>query len=243
MLKQTLQCILSLQLSPAINKQCRTLLMFFPECRIFKVSEKVFRRLIYSRNTRRYQSAIELARIILLNYHPDLQSGDNTILAIMVDMNHLWENYIFYILKKNAREFDYPVSVQSQPIASFYCHPKSYNVKLRPDILMRKQSGKADEKVVVLDAKWKHAAATSVEDLRQMYAYGQYFRSDKSFLLYPEKLEGKDIQQNEGCFYKPGHDKTLSDQHCGLLFVDLLKEKQLNMNLGKAILDACFDSR
>ena len=89
---------MSLGLSADINNRFLFLLEFFPECKSVKVSEKLFQRLVYSRKTERYRQAIELARIILLNYHPDLKGGSYNILAIMLDMNHLWESYIYYVL-------------------------------------------------------------------------------------------------------------------------------------------------
>jgi len=43
----------------------------------------------------RIWQAAELARIILSNYHPDLNCGSKNILVIVRDMNYIWREDIF----------------------------------------------------------------------------------------------------------------------------------------------------
>ena len=67
----------------------------FPEVSNKNIVEHTFKKIVYNRNNEHYRNAIELARMIILNYNPDIQSGNNYVLAILFDMNKLWEKYIF----------------------------------------------------------------------------------------------------------------------------------------------------
>jgi len=194
------------------------------------INEKFFNRLSYDRKTERYKTAISLARIILLNYHPDIKGGRNNILAIMFDMNLLWENYVYYILKR-AIGSDYSIKPQRK---KYFWKPENGNVvNLQPDIVIER---KTDGNSIVLDTKWKYQSDVSVQDLRQMYAYGKYFNSDQSYLVYPDKVNDKNIDIKSGKFLG---DKDVDDNDaatCGLLFIDILQEgKRLNRELGEKI--------
>jgi 5-methylcytosine-specific restriction enzyme subunit McrC len=237
LLSQTLRCIVSLGLSAELNNRCKFLLEFFPRCKSVRVSEKLFQRLVYSRKTERYRQAIELARIILLNYHPDLKGGSNNILAIMLDMNHLWESYIYYVVNRAARFSDIPVSVEAQRGKPFWRHPGNYDMRLRPDIVVKKNPGSKSEEVLVLDTKWKYRSDTSINDVRQMYAYGRYFGARNTFLLYPDRLGELLVKRKSGTFYKPLTTRELSEDYCGLIFIDLLKGNRLNKEVGKAVIE------
>ena len=56
-------------------------------------------RLAFDRNTERYRPAVALARLIILNYQPDVRRGGHDVLAILFDMNELFEKYILRQLK------------------------------------------------------------------------------------------------------------------------------------------------
>ena len=50
-----------------------------------------FTRLRYDRSTERYRYAVALARLIILNYQPDVRAGREDVLAILFNMNELFE--------------------------------------------------------------------------------------------------------------------------------------------------------
>ena len=49
-----------------------------------KVSENTFNRIIYDRKSNKYKNSIEIARLLLLNYHPDIKVGTNDVLSTNV---------------------------------------------------------------------------------------------------------------------------------------------------------------
>ena len=237
-LLETLHCIQTLNVSASISKSCASMLIDFPECRPFNISEKLFEKLTFDRKTERYKTAISLARIILLNYHPDVKGGSNNVLAIMFDMNLLWENYVYWIIKKCARRLDYKVTLTAQSKALFWQHPDDWNLRLKPDLLIDIAKD-GITKSFILDTKWKYKSDTSVEDVRQMYAYSQYFLREVSYLLYPDKLENNRVTLREGFFYQPSTEDH-SDIKCGIGFLDIINDKKLNISLGDTIVETLF---
>ena len=99
----------SLKLLQRINNNVKlqsritSLLLDFPEMTDIKVSSNTFNRIIYDRKSSKYQNSIEIARLLLLNYHPDIKVGTNDILALMFDMNYLWERFIYASLRKHNK--------------------------------------------------------------------------------------------------------------------------------------------
>jgi 5-methylcytosine-specific restriction enzyme subunit McrC len=66
------------------------------------ITDKTFDRLPLSRNSQKYKEAISIARLIILNYSPDIKNGSENLLAILFNMNDLWQEYILLQLKKNT---------------------------------------------------------------------------------------------------------------------------------------------
>ncbi|SEW05171.1 McrC family protein [Kaistella antarctica] len=195
----------------------------FPDVKTLKVNPTHFGKIEISRKHIPYQQALTIAKLILLNYKPDIQSGRENLLAIMFDMNVLWEEYIFKILKKNHSN-EFQVLGQSKKL--FW----GKNQKIKPDIVL---VNKISNKVYVIDTKWKvlKNSRPSDEDLKQMYVYNHHWASHQSILLYPQSVN----QQNRtGSFALPMDSQ---EHHCQLAFAEILKNGKLNKNLSKEIID------
>ena len=82
------------------------------------VSAETFARLRFDRNTERYRPAMALARMIILNYQPDVRAGGHDVLAILFDMNELFEEYVLRQLKRAA--YGYGVEVHGQHSQRFW---------------------------------------------------------------------------------------------------------------------------
>ena len=232
---EALQAISTMSVSPGINSFCRRLLSDFPECRSIDVRAAHFDRLVYDRKTERYRQAIELARIILLNFHPDLKGGTEHILAIMFDMNLLWETYIFATLLKAAQSLPGGLEIWPQSSEKFWLHPAGWVVSQKPDIVIKRRGDATN--VVVVDTKWKYRSKPSTEDLRQLYTYGHYYNARRRYLLYPGNTP--QIQVEEGKFYDIDQNQFSATETCGLLFVNpFTPGMDLNYAIGRDILEA-----
>ena len=92
-LRKTLKVITRLPVSSEATGTARNLLSLFPELGDIEVNDDLFDKIRYHRKTEAYRKSVEVSRLLLLNYHPDLSHGRNYVLAIMFDMNDLWETW------------------------------------------------------------------------------------------------------------------------------------------------------
>jgi len=207
---------------PVFIDSINRLKLDFPELDSINVTESTFKSISYNRNNNQYQKAIELAKLIILNFSPDIQTGNNNVIAILFDMNDLWEKYVYRLLSKDQIKGNFKVSYQNRM--------KFWNNKLiKPDIVLKKEID-GTEQTFIIDTKWKliDSNKPSDNDLKQMYVYNMYWDSFKSILLYPTNTE----QITEyGKFHK-GRDE---DNLCKLGFLKVYEGLSDNIKLKESI--------
>ena len=215
-LYQTILLLKRINTNISLNSRIGNLLLNFPEMETIKITETVFNKIIYNRKTEGYKNAIEIAKLLLLNYHPDLKNGQNNVLALMFDMNLLWEKFIYVSLRKKLKK---GMTITAQTSKSFWKLDKGYSSTLRPDIVIKDENN-----VVVLDTKWKNIGNSNPksDDLRQMYVYHEYFNAEKVALVYPGDSETK-----KGNYYKIDGNNELSEKKCSIIKIST-DEKEIN---------------
>lgn len=200
----------------ALHSRIGALLLNFPEMVDMKVSESTFDRIIYSRKTLTYKKSIEIARLLLLHYHPDVSRGKDHVLALMFDMNYLWEQFVYVSLRKHK---DSSTTITAQTSKFFWKHQTGYRSKIRPDIVVNKDK----DNCVVLDTKWKNLNGynPSPDDLRQMYVYLEYYGAKRVALVYP----GVESIKTGGTYLHPKTSKE-TDKECSI--ISLSVEPKIN---------------
>ncbi|UCS93776.1 McrC family protein [Echinicola marina] len=197
-----------------LNSRLGALLLDFPELYDIKVTESLFEKITYDRKTDPYRNALGIAKLILLNYHPDVKKGANNVLALMFDMNVLWEQFVYVSLRKHKGS---STSIVAQNTKNFWKPNNGYHSKMKPDIVLNKGM----EDCVVLDTKWKNLNGynPSPEDLRQMFVYMKYYGAKKVALVYP----GVENQNQSGQYYDhSSHDsKDLSEEECSIISIGI----------------------
>ena len=160
-----------------VANQIRTLIARFPELPSVSVTAATFERLPEDRKTRSYAPALAIARLLLLNYHPDVTGGREEVLALLFDMNALWERFLTVALRRYLPAYE--AVAQAQRV---YWRSDRQAATLRPDILLRSPA-----ETIVLDAKWKVLAGgqPGAQDLRQLYVYATQFGARRAALLLP----------------------------------------------------------
>jgi len=206
-----------------LHSRIGALLLHFPEMPDINVSEKTFDRLTLDRKTKPYKKALEISRLLLLHYHPDLSKGRNHVLALMFDMNVLWEKFVFISLKKHK-----DIQVFAQNKRYFWNPVGGQRRTIRPDI--RIENG---NQTFVFDTKWKMLkdSKPSVEDIRQMYAYHHYFKANKVALIYPGILKSV-----SGKYVDIEDQKVDSSFECSLLFLPVTDDvRKWQVEIGEKI--------
>ncbi len=208
-LYKTLRLLNQINTSSKLHSKIGSLLLGFPEQDDLRVSEALFERIQFDRKSDSYKTAISIARLLLLNYHPDVMTGRNNVLALMFNMNALWEQFVYVSLLKHKKK---GVMVEAQLSKSFWRPQSGYRVSIRPDIVLNK----GEENCVVLDTKWKNLSGynPSPDDLRQMFVYHEYFGAQKVALVYPGQFKVR-----EGVFFN--QTGKLSGKECSILPLSL----------------------
>jgi 5-methylcytosine-specific restriction enzyme subunit McrC len=157
------------------------------------------------------------------------------MIALLFDMNQLWEEYVLVMLKKALNSEESKIqqfSINGQVSTSFW-----RNNTLVPDIVLKKGNQK-----IVIDTKWKRPRySASVEDLRQVYTYARFLDATKVMLLYP----GDSSQNKTGIFKTDDYIKLNNSinegvriEHFGMMgFVSVLADEgKLDDKLGDKVL-------
>jgi 5-methylcytosine-specific restriction enzyme subunit McrC len=239
---QILKCALGiverLAVRPSIPARASVLGLSFEQVSDTRITTDTFERLTFDRNAKRYWKAIQLARLIILNYSPDLRGGLENVLAILFDMNRLFERFILVQLLRAQSQVPWAnVQVKGQASKQFWA-----SKTIRPDVVIDVR-GKSGVESLILDTKWKIPSGDqpSDEDLKQMFAYNLHFGARHSLLVYPRADTTQMEAQNP---YAPSASLSSDHHHtCGTHFVDLFDtNQQLRTDLGIRLLNRILSS-
>lgn len=205
-----------------LYSKCKTVQLDFPEVKTILVTEVTFSKIPKTRKTAPYETAMKISKFIILNFAPNISNGSENMLALLFDMNSLWEEYILARLKQSEKE----VTIYGQQSTTFW-----NGISIRPDIVI--ESG---TKKFIIDTKWKNITYSqpSTHDLRQMYVYNDYWNSTKAMLLYPA------IETEFEGFVPFEQNNLRNDQHeCGLGKISIFEtgEDSLNDKIGDEIIE------
>lgn len=232
-LKRALYILSLTNSNSSFDTRIKNLLISFEAVDDVVIREKHFDSLPkLNRKTSHYEQALQFARLIILQYNPDMGAGKEHTIALLFNMNELFEDYVYRILKKALHTEEYQgYSIKGQSRRLFWG-----NQTIRPDIVLTMRSG---EKVVV-DTKWKliYDYRPSDADLKQMYAYNIHFGAKKSILLYPKAIADKPLQS---VFHRS--DLLNQDHSCGLYFADIFEsDGRAKASAAKDILDYIIEA-
>jgi len=175
------------------------------------ITAQHFDRITLNRKSYVYANALEIAKMFILNFSPSLHTGHHAMLTLLFDMNSLWEEYVYRILKKYHQNHQ----VQAQKSKKFW-----ENRSIRPDIIITT----SDKHRTVIDTKWKieNSKRPAINDLKQMFAYNLHW-SANSVLLYPQ------ISQSD----TSGTFQHLQDREydtCKMVFIDIFDNGKMKSN-------------
>jgi len=186
-----------------------------------------FQRVHLHRNTERFSSLLDFARLVLTDAAPAPSPGKLGTFSLLFPMETLFEEFIAGFLCRYAREF----GLQRGQIHAQAARRRRWllrtpegapRFRLKPDIVIDDDSGQVR---LVLDTKWKRLRTdaedsrngVSQADLYQLYAYAHRYDSADNVLLYP-RVEGVSPKT----YYLEGE----GDRKLRVAFVDLNRDLQ-----------------
>lgn len=204
-----------------LSDHCNRVLFDFPDVDTINVNEQLFNSIKLNRKSYSYSYALELARLIILDYSPDIAHGRIRMLSILFDMNKLWEDYVLAELRRVGDECE--VVVLGKDERSFWG-----NNSLKPDIVLQQKDKK--DKYYIIDTKWKRPGdSPSAGDIRQMYAYARFWDAERVMLLYPGNKQSE---------FELFVNKEINESHsCKMGFASILKGVELSDDIGIEILE------
>lgn len=221
LLRQALQVAMEVASSPVLVARASSVFAQWPDVPPVPVPAELPP---LTHATVRYRPALELALLLLHHHSPAPQAGKTAAVALLFDMNRLFEAYVAQQLARAAPALNCRVSAQAH---AFLWH----DVPVRPDIVVTLPTNRT----VVLDTKWKLPASQrpSAADLQQLFAYCHIWKASHGLLVYPNPVAGHWASTQQP--YAPGRMELAVQGH--VLFADiLLPDGQLNESFGKALL-------
>jgi len=212
---KTLSLLQQINTNVDLQSRIGALMLNFPEQGSIKITEATFKKIPLNRKTESYRTALEIARLLLLNYHPNVNMGQNHVLALMFDMNMLWEKFVFVSLKEQLRIHDKKIVVTAQTSKNFWKPNKGLNSSIKPDIVINYSSN--NESCVVIDTKWKNLNGynPSPDDLRQLYVYHEFYDAKRVTLIYPGSFA-----TIKGLYYTKDHN--IGNKECSVIGIKVL---------------------
>lgn len=206
-----------------VRQQIDDVMRYFPTINSIDLQTVPWDRLKEDRQAQPYDKALDWARLIWEACMPNNQLGNHQLFAFLMDMNRLFEQFIYEKLKQACPE---NITLKRHYAQTFW-----KNRLIRPDIILETEGQKA-----IIDTKWKvlKRGEPSMEDLRQLYVYNQYFGASSGILIYPNQnnLSGK--VTNPIPFSQIVNQKEAST--CQVYFAPVVEDGQLNTLIGKQIL-------
>lgn len=207
--------------SNRLKDRVKRLLYEFNDFTVREFTAKQFQDLKLDRKSKTYSKSLDISKMLILNYSPNLNSGQDQMLTLLFDMNKLWEEYVYRILQKHNDPNRYEISAQSQD--KFWEHKT-----IRPDIVI---TDITNAETYVIDTKWKIVDSNNPadDDLKQMFAYNLHWKSSKSILLHPK------IAQEDSKFglynYKPYRESengfNAEKNYCKVGFLSVVRDGAL----------------
>lgn len=148
--------------------------------------------LTFNRTTNRYKPLFEQCRWFLQSLHPDVVAGNAPALALLFDMNRLFEAYVASLLRKAV--WGNGVQLREQG-------PQKYLVRRDDDdtqlFMMKPDMALLDNNsvIAIADAKWKllddseKKMGISQADLYQMASYASRYGVERLALIYPRQMD------------------------------------------------------
>ncbi len=158
----------------------------FEDVQLVSAAQAMVGEIEPDRANRRWQIPAKLARLLLSRIYQTAHSGKRDGIALLFDMNLLFEAYVASLARRVCAPLGYKVRAQGPQRCLAHNEAGRSAFLTKPDLYIER-----DGYVVVLDTKWKHIDASrpnlavAQADAYQMHGYAHVYASHSAILLYP----------------------------------------------------------
>lgn len=190
-IKYVLKMMLKMPIGMEAKKQVTELVMRFDDISDVKVDLPLINSLKFDRTLCRYEPVLNQCRWFVQGVYPDVSVGQNPCMALLFDMNRLFELYVADMFRKASRTEGKKMLAQK---------PQKYMVRrkdqekelflMKPDMVFL---DKNNVFIAIADAKWKildeseKKLGISQADLYQMAGYATRYKVNRLALVYPRQ--------------------------------------------------------
>lgn len=192
-IKATLRFLYSVAAGNRLRQRLTELLFIFDEIQDVLVTAADVAELPRNRVVNRYDEIYRLCEWFLSGISPDVVVGKNPAVALLFDMNRVFESFIAFRMRKVIHALGYKLRVQGpQRYLGEDLYTQRNLFLLKPDISVLDQDGNV---VFMGDTKWKlldgadNKYGVRQADIYQMLAYGTQYKCQRMALIYPAHME------------------------------------------------------
>ena len=196
----------------------------FAEVSPVTVQQALQEPIILDRKNQRWSVCEKLARLLLQSLYQTAHGGKREGVALLFDMNKLFEAYVTRLAQKTLRPMGYTVWTQKPQKSLVHDKEGRRAFITKPDIYV-----KGHGEVIIIDTKWKTLDFSkgnfgiSQADAYQMHGYARVYDATKTILLYPQ------MHDKSGALASWTFEN--SDAQLQLAAIDILDETRMTQSL------------
>lgn len=170
---------------PQVVRDITELLLHFGAISACSIVAEDVEKLRFNRMEDRWLPVFQQATLFLRNLHPDVSAGESSALALLFNMNMLFERFVAATLREAMPDWELSTLGQARHLARDTQGRTAFTLK--PDIMLSRNANP----MFIADAKWKlldparRQSGISRADIYQMLAYAERYACEDIALIYP----------------------------------------------------------
>lgn len=178
-------CLFNISNNSYNKKTLKFIMNYYSDVKLVRFDKFKAEKIKLTRNQELFKKPFNLAKMFVEQASVDLSKNKFENITLVWDMNKLFEEFIFEIMKKYESELECRLIAQKgkKLLAGDNCKKRNTFV----DIMIEKNNGKKEK--IVLDTKYKKLATLSDfsnSDLFQVSTYCLLHNAHHAILLYPQ---------------------------------------------------------
>lgn len=176
-------CLYNISNDSYNKKTLKFIINYFADINLIRFDKFKVEKIKLSRNQELFRKPFNLAKMFVEKTSVDLSKNKFENITLIWDMNKLFEEFIFEIMKKYEKEFECTLTAQRGRKLLVGDTSKKRNTFV--DIMVEKDDGEK----IVLDTKYKKFVTTddfSNADVFQVSTYCLLHKANHAILLYPK---------------------------------------------------------